>query len=112
MPLVINSMLKRKLRSDRNHVLYRVECIDTGDSYIGVTVAIGQAFLRSVKVRWQKHVSRAMNENKDWSFCAAIRDNADAEWRYEIIEVVRGRKPAHQRERQLIAEFSPTLNTF
>ena len=112
MPLVINSMLKRKLRSDRNHVLYRVECIDTGDSYIGVTVAIGQAFLRSVKVRWQKHVSRAMNENKDWSFCAAIRDNADAEWRYEVIEVVRGRKPAHQRERQLIAEFSPTLNTF
>ena len=112
MPLVINSMLKRKLRSDRNHVLYRVECIDTGDSYIGVTVAIGQAFLRSVKVRWQKHVSRAMNENKNWSFCAAIRDNADAEWRYEVIEVVRGRKPAHQRERQLIAEFSPTLNTF
>ena len=111
-PLVINSMLKRKLRSDRNHVLYRVECIDTGDSYIGVTVAIGQAFLRSVKVRWQKHVSRAMNEDKNWSFCAAIRDNADAEWRYEVIEVVRGRKPAHQRERQLIAEFSPTLNTF
>ena len=112
MLLVINSMLKRKLRSDRNHVLYRVECIDTGDSYIGVTVAIGQAFLRSVKVRWQKHVSRAMNENKNWSFCTAIRNNADAEWRYEVIEVVRGRKPAHQRERQLIAEFSPTLNTF
>ena len=112
MPLVINFMLKRKLRSDRNHVLYRVECIDTGDSYIGVTVAIGQAFLRSVKVRWQKHVSRAMNENKNWSFCTAIRDNADAEWRYEVLEVVRGRKPAHQRERQLIAEFSPTLNTF
>ena len=112
MLLVINSMLKRKLRSDRTHVLYRVECIDTGDSYIGVTVAIGQAFLRSVKVRWQKHVSRAMNENKNWSFCTAIRDNADAEWRYEVLEVVRGRKPAHQRERQLIAEFSPTLNTF
>ena len=111
-PLVINSMLKRKLRSDRNHVLYRVECIDTGDSYIGVTVAIGQAFLRSVKVRWQKHVSRAMNENKNWSFCTAIRNNADAEWRYQVLEVVRGRKPAHQRERQLIAEFEPTLNTF
>jgi len=25
---------------------------------------------------------------------------------------VRGRKPAHQRERQLIAEYEPTLNTF
>jgi len=105
-------MIKRKPRSDRNHVLYRVECVDTGDSYIGVTVAQGQAFLRSVKVRWQKHVSRAKCENKNWSFCAALRDNADAEWRYEVLEIVRGRKPAHQRERQLIAEYEPTLNTF
>ena len=31
---------------------------------------------------------------------------------YQVLEVVRGRKPAHQRERQLIAEFEPTLNTF
>ena len=29
-----------------------------------------------------------------------------------VLEVVRGRKPAHQRERQLIAEFEPNLNTF
>jgi hypothetical protein len=105
-------MIKRKPRSDRNHVLYRVECVDTGDSYIGVTVAQGHAFLRSVKVRWQKHVSRAKCENKNWSFCAALRDNADCEWRYEVLEIVRGRKPAHQRERQLIAEYEPTLNTF
>ena len=105
-------MMKRKLRSDRNHVLYRVECVDTGDSYIGVTVAQGQAFLRSVKLRWQKHVSRAKCENKNWSFCTALRDNANCEWRYEVLEIVRGRKPAHQRERQLIAEYEPNLNTF
>ena len=109
--VIIGPMIRKK-RSDRNHVLYRVECMDTGDSYIGLTVAQGQAFLRSVKVRWQKHVSRAMREDKDWSFCNAIRDNADAEWRYQVLEVVRGRKPAHQRERQLIAEYSPNLNTF
>ena len=112
MLLVINSMLKRKLRSDRNHVLYRVECIDTGDSYIGVTVAIGQAFLRSVKVRWQKHVSRAKCEDKAWAFCEALRTLADCEWRYEVLDVVRGRKPAHQSERALIDLFEPTLNTF
>jgi len=53
-----------------------------------------------------------MTEDKNWSFCNAIRDNADAEWRYQVLEVVRGRKPAHQRERQLIAEYSPNLNTF
>lgn len=102
----------RKKRSDRNHVLYRVICQDTGDSYVGLTVAQGQAFVRSVKVRWQKHVSRAVRENKDWSMCQFIRDNINAAFTYEVLEVVRGRKPAHQRERELIAELEPTLNTF
>jgi hypothetical protein len=31
---------------------------------------------------------------------------------YEVIEVVRGRKAAHSRERELIAEWAPSLNTF
>lgn len=102
----------RKKRSDRNHVLYRITCVDTGDSYIGLTVAKGHAFLRSVKVRWQKHVSRALREDKPWYFCEFLRSMPEAEFRYEVLEVVRGRKPAHQRERQLIAELAPTLNTF
>lgn len=104
--------MMRKKRSDRNHVLYRVVCVDTGDTYIGLTVADGQAYVRSVKVRWQKHVSRAVRENKQWSFCKALRKLVNAEWRYEVLEIVRGRKPAHQRERELIAEYNPTLNTF
>lgn len=102
----------RKKRSDRNHVIYRVTCIDTGDTYIGLTVALGQAYLKSVKVRWQKHVSRARCEDKNWNFCNALRALDDCEWRYEVLEVVRGRKPAHQRERELIAELTPSLNTF
>ena len=85
--------------------------MDTGDTYIGLTVAQGQAYLRSVKVRWQKHVSRAKCEGKDWSFCVALRALADCSWTYEVVEVVRGRKAAHQRERFLIGEFGPTLNT-
>jgi len=105
-------MMNRKKRSDRNHVLYRVICQDTGDSYIGLTVAQGQAFVRSVKVRWQKHVSRAIREDKDWSMCQFIRDNAGASFTYEVLEIVRGRKPAHQRERELITDLEPTLNTF
>ena len=56
----------RKKRSDRNHVLYKITCVDTGDSYVGLTVSQGRAFLKSVKVRWQKHVSRAKRENKEW----------------------------------------------
>jgi hypothetical protein len=105
-------MMLRKARSDRNHVLYQVTCVDTGDTYIGLTVAKGSAYLRSVKVRVQKHFSRALVEDKQWAFCEAIRANPDADWRYEVLEVIRGRKPAHQRERELIALYEPTLNTF
>jgi len=104
-------MMKKK-RSDRNHVLYRVICTDTGDSYVGLTVADGRAFLRSVKRRWQKHVSRAFREDRDWILCNFLRENGDCEFRYEVLEVIRGRKPAHQRERELIRDMNPTLNTF
>jgi hypothetical protein len=98
----------RKKRNDRNYVLYRLY-ID-GQEYIGLTVSVGRAFLRSVKVRVQKHMSRAKVENKDWSLCNALRDADLVE--YEILEVIRGRKAAYQRERELIAEFEPELNDF
>lgn len=101
----------RKKRSDRNHVIYRME-MDTGDSYVGLTVANGAAYLRSVKVRVQKHLSRAKRENKDWNLYSFLRENEDVSITYEVLEVVRGRKPAHQRERELISELNPTLNTF
>jgi hypothetical protein len=98
----------RKKRNDRNYVLYQLQ-VD-GQSYIGLTVALGRAFLRSVKVRVQKHRSRALVENKDWSLCKAIQSAESIE--YSVIEVVRGRKAAYQRERELIAEYQPELNTF
>ena len=100
----------RKKRSDRNHVIYAVTA--EGQKYIGLTVANGQAYLRSVKVRVQKHISRALKEDKDWSFCQFIRENPEVVLQYEVLEVVRGRKAAHSRERELIAELSPSLNTF
>lgn len=98
----------RKKRNDRNYVLYALS-VD-GKSYIGLTVAIGRAFLKSVKIRVQKHRSRALVENKDWSLCNAIKDAEMIE--YAVLEVVRGRKAAYQRERELIAEFQPELNDF
>ena len=101
----------RKKRSDRNHVIYRME-MDTGDTYVGLTVAQGAAFLRSVKVRVQKHMSRARKEDKAWNLYSFLRDNENVSITYEVLEVVRGRKPAHQRERELISELNPTLNTF
>ena len=44
--------------------------------------------------------------------CVALRKLSDCDWTYEIVEIVRGRKNAHARERELIAKFEPTLNTF
>ena len=104
-------MTLRKKRSDRNHVIYCITA-NTGDQYIGLTVAQGAAFLRSVKVRVQKHLSRAKQENKEWAFYSFLRENPEVELTYQVVEVVRGRKPAHARERELIAEYNPTLNTF
>lgn len=97
-----------KKRCDRNHVIYRMFIGD--QSYIGLTVANGRAFGKAVKLRVQKHISRAMIEQKDWSICEALRGAEVVE--YEVLEVIRGRKPAHQRERVLISEFNPSLNTF
>ena len=79
---------------------------------MGLTVAQGQAFLRSVKVRVQKHLSRARKENHAWSLYTYLRANPEVQIQYEVLEVVRGRKPAYQRERELIAEYQPNLNTF
>ena len=102
----------RRKRNDRNYVLYQIVAEDTGDNYIGLTVATGRAFLRSVKVRVQKHMSRAKREDKDWALCEFIRQNPDAALTYEVLDVVRGRKRAYEIERQYIEEFQPTLNTF
>lgn len=100
----------RKKRSDRNYVLYQLTA--ENETYIGLTVAQGQAFLRSVKVRVQKHLSRAKREDKNWTLYAFLRSNPEVQIQYEVLEVVRGRKPAYQREREIIAEVAPSLNTF
>jgi hypothetical protein len=102
----------RKKRNDRNYVLYSIYSESTGDSYIGLTVATGRAFLRSVKVRVQKHWSRAKRESKDWKLYNFLRENEPEVLEYCVLEVVRGRKPAYQRERELIKKYTPSLNTF
>lgn len=102
----------RKRRNDRRHVIYTARNVLSGDLYIGLTVVTGQAVKKSVKVRWQKHVSRAKQEPKQWAFCVAIRTWGPECFELEVLEVIRGRKPAHQRERELIRTLQPSLNTF
>lgn len=101
----------RKKRADRNHVLYQITT-STNDTYIGLTVVTsGRAFLKSVKIRLQKHFSTAKCSDKDWLFSNFIRNNPDVTFVYQVIEVVRGRAEAHKRERVLIALHKPSLNT-
>ena len=100
--------MMRKKRSDRNYILYSLNV--NGESYIGLTVANGRAYWNALKLRVQKHISRSIREDKDWSLCKAIR-NADV-IEYEVLEVIRGRADAYQRERELIKQYQPSLNDF
>lgn len=100
----------RKRRQDTKHVVYCITNTVTGEQYIGITVC-GQQVRRALKVRVQKHVRRAVTENKDWNLCRSIREHGTLAHTYGIVEFVRGRKPAHARERELIAEFNPALNS-
>ena len=103
-------MMKRKARSDRNHAIYAITNNVTGDFYIGVTVCSG-SMNKALKVRFQKHVRRALTENKDWALCVNIREFGAEAFTYELVEKVRGKADAHARERELTKEFNPSLNT-
>lgn len=103
-------MMKRKTRSDRNHVIYQITNEVTGDFYVGVTVASGSV-AKCLKVRVQKHVRRALTENKDWALCVAIREHGPENFTYHVLEKVRGKREAHGRERELTRELQPALNT-
>ena len=100
----------RKRRQDTKHVVYVITNTVTNEQYIGITVC-GQQVRKALKVRMQKHVRRAVTENKSWALCESIREFGNDAHTYGIVEFVRGRKPAHARERELIREFAPALNT-
>ena len=103
-------MVKRKRRSDSNHAVYTVTNVVTGEYYIGITVCSGSV-TRALKIRLQKHIRRALTEDKSWALCQSIREHGAEVHVIEMVEKVRGRKPAHARERELIREYEPDLNT-
>lgn len=100
---------KRKPRSDRNHIVY--ELVANDESYIGVTVANKGSIKNALAWRFRKHVQRAMKEGHDWALSRAIRDYGADRFEKHILAVVRGKTEAHKRERELIRELNPTLNT-
>ena len=103
---------KRKRRSDRNHVIYKLTNLLTQELYVGITVVTGKAVKRSLDERWKRHVHRALNETRDWKLCESIRQHGPEKFKREILKVVRGKPLAHREERELIKTLQPTLNTF
>jgi DUF2075 family protein len=104
-------MMKRKARNDRKHAVYMLVNTNTMEYYVGITVC-GQQLKKALKVRWQKHVRRALTENKDWALCASIREHGAEAFEMDVLGVVRGRLDAHAFERAVIAEVQPQLNQY
>ena len=108
-------MLKkqRKRRSDRNQILYYIQDVVTLEYYIGLTALSYKGNVRkTLNRRCQKHMQRAMTENKDWGLSRALRERGADRFVFGVVEVVRGKKAAHARETELINTMQPALNTF
>ncbi len=106
--------MSRKRRSDRNHIIYLITNTMNGNEYIGITASTGRAFLRSAKVRLQKHFSRARREDWNWKlYTDMVNYIDDLELVYEVsvLDVVRGKEAAHIREMELVKKHKPALNT-
>jgi len=109
----MNSKNVRKRRTDRNQVIYYIQDVETLEYYIGLTALSfrGNVF-RTLRRRMQKHMQRAMTENKNWGLSRALRERGTDRFVFGTLEVVRGKRPAHARETELINTMQPALNTF
>lgn len=101
--------MPRKRRCDRNHLVYRIDG-PNAEFYIGVTQVVGRAVVGSLKIRFGQHLSRARNAKHDWPLYRAMHLYGLETFRIKLIEVVRGKKEVHSRERELIRLLGPTLN--
>lgn len=103
-------MMKRKRRQDTKHAVYMLVNTNTNEAYVGITVC-GNNVKNALKVRFQKHVRRAVTENKAWALCHSIREHGAEAFVVLLVDIVRGRKPAHAVERGIINSDMPALNS-
>ena len=109
----MNSKITRKRRTDRNQVIYFIQDKVTFEYYIGLTAVCYAGNVRKTLTRrMQKHMQRALTENKNWGLSRALRERGADRFVFGVIEVVRGKRPAHSRETELINTLQPALNTF
>ena len=100
----------RKIRSDCNYIIYEAVSA-TGENYIGLTRKSESTVRKSVLERWRKHKSRARNENRLWALYVYLKTGGlDMNWEHRVLEIVRGRKEAYAREREIVKELAPSLN--
>jgi len=97
-------------RRDRNHVIYRITCSETGDTYVGLTVARNRAFAKSAERRWKDHLYQAFVEGRAFPLHCLIRRVGAEMFRHEILHVVRGKTQAHEVELAIIKRDRPSLN--
>ena len=101
--------MARKRRNDRNHVIYQLTA-PNGDRYVGITFARGRACKRSAKIRWEAHVRNALDYGRMNLLSLSIREHGVEGFKREVLEIVRGKQNAHDRERELIRTIEPELN--
>lgn len=106
-------MNSRKRRSDRNQIVYYIQDGVTLEYYIGLTAMEfkGNVF-KTLRRRMQKHMQRALAENKNWGLSRALRERGAERFVFGPVQIVRGKKEAHAVETQLINTLQPALNTF
>jgi hypothetical protein len=103
-------MTKRKVRSDRNHVIYIITCNETHQQYIGITVMQGtRSVSKTLNTRLRRHFWRANTENKAWALCKMLRKTNNV--RIDPIDIIRGKAEAHAMEVLYIDTMNPVLNT-
>ena len=106
--------MARKRRSDRYHLIYQLTA-PTGERYIGVTFVRGdsrsmKARKRSAETRFKAHCRNALDYDHKTLLSEALRELGPDAFLRDIVDVVRGKKAVHARERELIAELQPELN--
>lgn len=100
----------RRLRSDRNYVIYVITNLVSLQYYIGLAVTIKNNCERGMADRWKLHLKDAIERNRTHTMSQNIRAYGAENFKMEVIEVVRGKAQAHKVESIYINCLRPELN--